>query len=128
MGRSGTLKTYRTPARPLFSDLPRGLVRRRPRRFAEWNALRRWGKLPPWELEPVGYLLRLARERAGFTQGQLADRLGCSQQAVAQAERWKGNPTAEFMRRWAIACGGKLEIAIRQVRGPEKESSARSSE
>ena len=98
------MKGYITPRRPVLADLPKGLVRRRPRRFAEWKALRGWGKLPAWELKPVGYLLRLAREEAGLTQDKLARRLGCSQQAVAQAERWEGNPTVEFMRRWADAC------------------------
>jgi DNA-binding XRE family transcriptional regulator len=113
MGRTETLKVYRAPARPVLANLPIGLVRRRPRRFAEWKALRRWGKLPSWEPEPVGYLMRLARERADLTQDELAQRLGCTQQAVAQAERWQGNPTAEFIRRWATACGARLEIVIR---------------
>ena len=119
MGGSGTLKSYAAPARPVLAGLPRGLVRRRPRRFAEWKALRRWGKLPSWEPEPVGYLLRLARERAGLTQGELAQRLGSSQQAVAQAERWQGNPTADFMRRWASACGARLEI---EIYSPERKA------
>jgi DNA-binding XRE family transcriptional regulator len=105
-------KRYASPDRPLLADLPKRLVRRRPRTFAEWKALRRWGKLPSWEPEPIGYLLRLAREDSGQTQAELARRLGCSQQAVAQAERWQGNPTAEFMRRWAAACGTQLKIAF----------------
>ena len=113
MGRSDTLKSYAAPTRPVLAELPQGLVRRRPRAFAEWKALRRWRKLPPWEPEPIGYLMRLARERAGLTQDELAQRLGCTQQAVAQAERWQGNPTADFMRRWATACGAKLEVTIR---------------
>ncbi|MBZ0115179.1 MAG: helix-turn-helix transcriptional regulator [Thermoanaerobaculia bacterium] len=33
-------------------------------------------------------LLRAAREDAGVTQREMGIRLGCSQQAVAQAERW----------------------------------------
>ena len=112
MGKPSTLKRYASPDRPLLTDLPKGLMRRRPRSFPEWKALRAWGKLPSWELEPVGYLLRLAREESGQTQADLARRLSCSQQAVAQAERWQGNPTAEFMRRWAAACGATLKIGL----------------
>jgi DNA-binding XRE family transcriptional regulator len=112
MGKPNSVKRYAGRNRPVVADLPRGLVRRRPRSFAEWKALRGWGKLPSWELEPVGYLLRLAREESDQTQAQLARRLGCSQQAVAQAERWQGNPTADFMRRWAAACGSTLTLRL----------------
>ena len=112
MGKPGTLKRYVSPERAILADLPKGLLRRRPRRFAEWKALRKWGKLPPWEIEPVGYAIRMAREKADLTQAELAQRLGCSQQAVAQAERWEGNPTVEFIRRWADACGAKVRIRL----------------
>jgi DNA-binding XRE family transcriptional regulator len=112
MGKRSTLKRYLSPRRALLAELPDGLVRRRPRRFAEWKALRAWGKLPSWEAEPVGYLMRLAREKAALTQGELARRLGCSQQAVAQAERWESNSTVDFLRRWAAACDSKVEIRI----------------
>ena len=88
------------------------MQRNRPRAFAEWKALRNWGKLPAWEKPSAGYLLRLAREEAGLTQAALAEKLGCSQQAVAQAERWGSSPTVEHMRRWAEACGKKLEISL----------------
>jgi DNA-binding XRE family transcriptional regulator len=88
------------------------LSRGRPRAFAEWQALRRWGKLPPWERQIAGYLLRDAREAAGLTQRELAILLGGTQQAVAQAERWTANPTVGFVQRWATACGALLEIAL----------------
>ena len=106
------MKCYIAPKRQILAQLPKGLVRRRPRRFAEWKALRAWGKLPSWELEPVGYLLRATREGAGLSQTDLARRLGCSQQAVAQAERWESNPTVDFIRRWADACGSKLKLKL----------------
>ena len=94
--------------RPAFT----GLTRNRPRAFAEWDALRRWGKLPAWEREVVGYRLRLVREAAGLTQKELASRLGVTQQAVAQSERWASNPTVELLRRWALACGATVEICL----------------
>ena len=67
--------------------------------------MRRWGRVPYWETDPPGYLLREAREAAGFTQGTLAARLGRTQQAIAQAERFTSNPTMEFVREWATALG-----------------------
>lgn len=89
-----------------------GLTRNRPRVFAEWDALRRWGKLPAREREVIGYRLRCVREAAGLTQKGLAARLGVTQQAVAQAERWESNPTVELLRRWAAACAATVEIRL----------------
>jgi len=94
-------------------NLPDGLRRRRPRSYIEWETLRRWGKLPPWEEESVGYVLRHAREKSELTQAQLAARLDVTQQAVAQAERWESNPTVAFVRRWAEALPADLLFEIR---------------
>ena len=95
------------------------LRRRRPRDYVEWNTLRRWRKIPPWEEEPAGYLLRLAREAAGLTQADLARRLDCTQQAVAQAERWTSNPTVGFARQWARAVGAELRFSIESPFRPD---------
>ena len=102
--RVATMKRYVAPReRPV---LPRTrLSRRKPRAYEEWKTLRRWGRVPPWETDPPGYLLREAREATGFTQGRLAARLGRTQQAIAQAERFISNPTMEFVREWARALG-----------------------
>ena len=110
MGKSIALREYSPPRRPLLTGLPRGLVRRRPRQYAEWKWLKKWNKLPVWESESVGFLMRLAREKAGLTQKSLSRGLGCSQQAVAQAERWDSNPTVDFLRRWMKACGATLAL------------------
>lgn len=91
---------------------PSRLRRTRPRSFLEWRTLRRWQKLPPWEADLPGYLLREARLSAGFTQRALADRLGITQQAVSRAERWESNPTIALMRRWLEICGLHLEIRL----------------
>jgi DNA-binding XRE family transcriptional regulator len=91
---------------------PPNLTRRRPRSFVEWRTLRDWGRLPEREMAVSGYLLRVARESAGLTQAKLAARLGVSQQAVAQAERWESNPTVAFIQRWSSACNRRLEIEI----------------
>lgn len=89
------------------------LRRGRPRSFAEWSALRRWGRLPPWEEDVPGYLLRTARIEAGISQQELADRLGITQQAVSRAERWTSNPTIGLMSHWIRSCGGRLELRLR---------------
>ena len=65
-----------------------------------------------------GYLLRLAREEAGLSQAELAQRLECTQQAVAQAERWKSNPTVGILRRWAAATSNELHLALRPASDP----------
>jgi DNA-binding XRE family transcriptional regulator len=110
MGAGGAVRTYTggmsRPSRPAGLRLSRS----RPRAFVEWQTLRRWGKLPSWEEGIAGYLLRSLREDAGLTQSVLAERLGVSQQAVAQSERWGANPTVALMRRWAEACGAALEL------------------
>ena len=104
MGTQDTMKRYVAPReRPA---LPRtSLSRRKPRAYDEWKALRRWGRVPYWEADPPGYLLREAREAAGFTQDRLAARLGRTQQAIAQAERFTSNPTMQFVRDWGRALG-----------------------
>ena len=111
------MNTYRTPLRPVIARLPSGVMRTRPRAYAEWKALRRWRKTPDWERPAPGYLLREARERSGLTQQALAERLGCAQQAIAQAERWDSNPTVGFVRRWAEACGARMRIELDQPVG-----------
>jgi len=112
MGEPKTLKTYASPKRPVFATLPTGVVRTRPRAYREWKALRRWGKLPDWERPVSGYVLRNAREESGFTQSELAGRLGVSQQAIAQAERSTANPSVDFIRRWADACGVRFVLEL----------------
>lgn len=88
------------------------LTRRRPRNYFEWDALRRWDKLPEREASVPGFLLRLAREEAGITQAGLAQMLGVTQQAVAQAEKWDSNPTIAFIKRWADACNHRFEYRL----------------
>ncbi len=114
MGKGGPVKTYASPKGRLIAELPSGLLRRKPRSYAEWKALRSWGKLPAWEQEPAGYLLRASRELAGLTQAELAGRLRVSQQSVAQAERWGSNPTVGFMRAWAAASGSEVRLSLRE--------------
>jgi transcriptional regulator with XRE-family HTH domain len=45
----------------------------------------------------------------------LAKRLGITQQAVSQAERWGSNPTVDLMRGWLEACGHRLELHVKPL-------------
>jgi DNA-binding XRE family transcriptional regulator len=106
------MKNYRSPE--LADKLPTlDLVRKKPRDYIEWKTLRLWERLPEAERGIPGYLLRLARENAGLTQQQLADKLEITQQAVAQAERWMSNPSVNFMKRWAKVCGRRLKVEMK---------------
>ncbi|MCJ7500035.1 helix-turn-helix domain-containing protein [bacterium] len=93
-----------------FPDLD--LIRKKPRDYIEWKTLRLWDRLPASERDTPGYLLRMAREKAELTQKQLAEELETTQQAVAQAERWTSNPSINFMKRWAAACGTRIRIEL----------------
>jgi DNA-binding XRE family transcriptional regulator len=115
MGRVTRVLTAPAGATVSASELPTGLERRRPRSYLEWKTLRQWGKLPSWESYPPGYLLRSLREEAGWTQYALAQRLKCSQQAVAQAGRWESNPTVKFIRAWARALGYEVSLEFREM-------------
>jgi len=99
------------PSFPL-AEPSKGLRRRKPRNYLEWKTLRQWGALPSWEETSPGFLLRSAREEAGGTQQEMGKRLGCSQQAISQAERWGSNPTVQFLREWAQELGRDVEISI----------------
>ena len=106
------MKRYVAPPPRPAQPLSRAIRRRKPRSYLEWKTLRRWGALAAWEETPVGYQLRTAREEAGVTQSELGERLGSSQQAIAQAERWTSNPSVNFVRRWALALGRDVKISI----------------
>ena len=56
-------------------------------------------------------LLRAAREAAGLTQTQLADRLGMTQSGVAKLERPGANPSVETLDRALRAAGTRLVIS-----------------
>jgi transcriptional regulator with XRE-family HTH domain len=54
---------------------------------------------------------RLARERAGLTQGELAARAGTTQSVVARLERRGSNPTLATADRLLRATGHVLTVA-----------------
>ena len=57
-----------------------------------------------------------ARKTAGFTQAEVADRMGIKPSALARIESSLGSrkhsPSIETLRKYARACGKRLEIKI----------------
>ena len=111
MGTNLPRRVVEPSSKPLSFELP-PLGRKRRRAYEEWLALKRWGRLPPLESVVPGYLLRNAREGACLSQQELAERLGCTQQAISQAERWQSNPTVGFMDSWARETGCELDLEL----------------
>ena len=60
-------------------------------------------------MDPGG-LIRDARMMAGFTQAELAERLGVTQSAIAKLERPGANPTVATLDRVLRATGHRLEL------------------
>jgi len=60
----------------------------------------------------TGRLLRQAREQAGITQQELAERLGCSQPAISQAEAGGASLSVATLQRFLDALGYDLELGI----------------
>ena len=117
MGRDLSQRVIEQSSIPLAFELP-VMGRRRPRDYEEWLALRRWGRLPRQEATVPGFMLRKAREGAHLSQQELAERLGCSQQAVSQAERWQSNPTVGLIESWARETGCELKLDLTPMGSP----------
>ena len=65
---------------------------------------------PSYEL--ITYLMKRRIEK-GFTQRQLAERLGTKQSAIARLESGTYNPSVGFVSRIADALGAKLTLTAR---------------
>ena len=75
----------------------------------------------------AGFLLAQTRRDAGLTQAELARRLGISQPAVAQLERYASNPRIATLERALRAVGAELVIDARPLEhsGNERTGPAR---
>lgn len=64
--------------------------------------------------ESAAAFVRAARQAAGLTQKQLAQRIGVSQPRIAELERGEGSqgPTISLLARVAQACGKKLSLML----------------
>lgn len=73
---------------------------------------------------PVWALIREARERAGFTQAELAKRIGTSQPAIARYERARTMPDLPTLHRIVEACGLELRVELAKP-DPQRDGAAR---
>lgn len=53
-----------------------------------------------------------ARKDKGLTQTQLAQKIGTKQSVISRLEIGQGNPTLEFLKRFAKALNSTLEIRL----------------
>lgn len=61
--------------------------------------------------------LVVIRREAGLTQQDVADRMGCTQQAVYKLERYDADPKLSTLRRYANAVGALVEHHVEADRG-----------
>ena len=61
----------------------------------------------------IGVLLRQAREAAGLTQEQLADRIGTKKSAISRLENHAGSSKLSTLRKVSDALGRRLELRLR---------------
>jgi transcriptional regulator with XRE-family HTH domain len=59
-------------------------------------------------------LVREARQIAGLTQGELAERLGTTQSAVSNWERGRDEPRVSTLARVLQACGFEADLTFRR--------------
>ncbi len=69
----------------------------------------------------VGVLLRQAREKAGFTQEEVADRLDTKKSAISRIENSAGGIRFSTLERYARAIGWRVSLDLR----PAPKDSAR---
>lgn len=65
----------------------------------------------PW-CHRLAFMLRIMRHRAGFTQAELAARVGTTSRTVRRVERGGQNPSAAMVQAWEEACGLRLKMVV----------------
>jgi transcriptional regulator with XRE-family HTH domain len=94
-----------------MSDLKR-YARKRAERDPEFSAALEAG----YEEFKVGVLLRQAREEAGLTQEELAERLDTKKSAISRIENHAGDIRLSTLERYAKALGRQLSLELRPGR------------
>jgi transcriptional regulator with XRE-family HTH domain len=72
-----------------------------------------------------GTLIRQARMRAGFSQGELSERSGKDRAQIARWERDVVQPSLETLRELLQACGFDLEMSLVLYQPPDARHDAR---
>lgn len=70
-------------------------------------------------MQRYGLEIKFARIRAGLTQQQLADRVGCPQSTIARLERARHDARVGFVSEVADALGCDLKIVERERFSPK---------
>jgi transcriptional regulator with XRE-family HTH domain len=65
----------------------------------------------------IGVLLRQARERAGLTQEEVAERLDTKKSAISRIERRAGDIRLSTLERYATAIGWNLSLDLQPGKG-----------
>ena len=74
----------------------------------------------------LGRDLARLRRKAGFTQAELALRLGTTQTAVSRTEAGGASPSLAMLDRWGRACGQPFSLAFgREAKLPPREERRR---
>ncbi len=71
---------------------------------------REYDRLGP-EFELIQALIE-ARNRAGLTQAELAERMKTTQSVIARLEGGRSTPTWSTLRRYAEATGSRLRVSL----------------
>lgn len=70
----------------------------------------------------VGVLLRQAREQAGLTQEELADRLKTKKSAISRIENHAGDIRLSTLERYAKALGRSLSLELKPARSARRRT------
>lgn len=70
--------------------------------------------------------LVILRREAGLSQGEVAERMGVTQQAVSKFERYDTDPKLSTVRRYANAVGALIEHRVEQDMGQSVVLAAKS--
>jgi HTH-type transcriptional regulator/antitoxin HipB len=63
----------------------------------------------------VGVMLQVAREQAGLTQQQVAERMGTKKSAISRLENNAGDVRLSTLQRYAEAVGRRLAIDVAEL-------------
>jgi HTH-type transcriptional regulator/antitoxin HipB len=66
-----------------------------------------------YETFKIGVLLRQAREEAGMTQDQIAEKLHTQKSAISRMENHAEDIRLSTLEKFATAVGKKMDVAIR---------------
>ena len=73
----------------------------------------------------IGVMLQVAREQAGMTQQQVAERMGTRKSAISRLENNAGDVRLSTLQRYAEAVGRRLVIEVAELEEEAKPTPVR---